>query len=420
MSKKQKGKWKKWFMRTRSVFKGNCGHKHYLSHVLKEDTSSKVRRANGERDLAGSPLHAKQVTNFLMYEKEFIDGAVYNYKVVESSSCAMSFEVWGVRVARESHGKESYEFRDIITFNKEQGVVECTYIMFTEVGILCSHCLRMLHARCVEQVPDQYISKRWCKGIDGQNLDFKKSTGKEHMGCSSVWKMQTLRKMNSTITASQMNKNVRAQCEKYFMELKELIEFDVGSIHCDEDGQGKDLNSLPNVLNPPGSHQKGVRNKTFKSAIENKCDQRKTKKLSKTYVGSSTTPLQIILSTFNLSSSGLHVQHLVGEGSFPSERFHLTYYFHSSNDSSVFMPITALLLSWTTHKILPVGVGPLAVLTEHRLIYNLPNSDLDHSRARAHKSKEIYLRPTRIARRGGTCGLCAADEENFWWFSSSS
>ncbi|KAJ8437274.1 hypothetical protein Cgig2_010099 [Carnegiea gigantea] len=171
-----------------------------------------------------------------MLEKEFIDGAAYNYKVVENSSCAM-----------------------------------------------------VRHACCVEQVPDQYIIRRWCKGIkDGRTLDFGTSNSKDHVGCSSVWKMQMMRKMNSIITSSQMNKNARAYYEKYYMELKEVIEFDVR----------KDSNSLPNVLNPSGSHQKGVRNKIFKSIVEKKCDQvkqRKSKKLSKTDVGLSSAPPQVIL-----------------------------------------------------------------------------------------------------------------------------
>ena len=34
------------------------------------------------------------VEAFLMFEKEFIDGAAYNCKAVESSSCAMFFEVF--------------------------------------------------------------------------------------------------------------------------------------------------------------------------------------------------------------------------------------------------------------------------------------------------------------------------------------
>ena len=59
--------------------------------------------------------------------------------------------------------------------------------MFTEVGILCSHCLRVLHACCVEQVSDKYITRRWCKGIkDGQMLDSGNSVGKEPMAYSSV------------------------------------------------------------------------------------------------------------------------------------------------------------------------------------------------------------------------------------------
>ncbi|KAJ8435720.1 hypothetical protein Cgig2_002677 [Carnegiea gigantea] len=261
-------------------------------------------------------LFVYTVEAFLMFEKGFINGVAYNYKAVESSSCAMSFEVWGVRVARESYREELYEFLHIVTFNKEQVVVECTCKIFIVVEILCSHCLRVLHACCVEQVLDQYKTRGWCKGIkDGQNLDLGKSAGKEHMGCSSVWIMQMMRKMNSIVIASQMNKNAKAHCEKYFMELKELIEFDVRSIHGDKDGEGKDLNSLPNVLNLPGSLQKWVRNKRFNSIIEKKCDQVKWRKIKK------------LLKT---------------DGSFPLMSFHLTYYFHPSNDSSMFMPITAL------------------------------------------------------------------------------
>ncbi|KAJ8428960.1 hypothetical protein Cgig2_003291 [Carnegiea gigantea] len=300
------------------------------------------------------------IEGFLMFKKEFIDGAAYKYKGIESSSSATSFEVWGIRVARESHGEEPYQFRHVVTFNKDKGVVECSCKMFTEVGILCSP-LSVLHACCVEQVPGRYIIRRWCKGIkDGQNLQLGSSTGKEHVGCSFVWKMQILRKMNSIITTSQVNKNARAHCEKYFMELKELVEFDVGSIHCDKDGQEKVLNSLPNVINPPGSRQKGIRNKRFNNIVEKKCNQiklRKSKKLSKTdngpcfanapsYPSISYSQMlrQITLPIFNHSSLIPHDQHRVGEGSFPPPSFHPTYFFHSANSSLVFMPVTTPLV----------------------------------------------------------------------------
>ncbi|KAJ8432079.1 hypothetical protein Cgig2_024689 [Carnegiea gigantea] len=137
-------------------------------------------------------------------------------------------------------------------------------------------------------------------------------------------------------------KAIESSCSS--MSFKELVEFDVGSIHCDEDGNVKVLNSLSNVLNPPGSHQKGVRNKRFKSIVERKCDQvkwKKSKKLSKNDVGSSTAPSQITLPMFNHLSVVPHDQHGVGEGSFPLSSFHPTYYFHSANSSSVFTPIMA-------------------------------------------------------------------------------
>ena len=102
---------------------------------------------------------------FLMFEKEFIDGATYNYKGIESSSFATSLDVWWIRVARESHGEELYEFQHIVTFNKDEGVIECSYKMFTEVRTLCSHCPKVLHTCCVEQVPTRCIIRRWCKGI---------------------------------------------------------------------------------------------------------------------------------------------------------------------------------------------------------------------------------------------------------------
>ncbi|KAJ8419803.1 hypothetical protein Cgig2_032135 [Carnegiea gigantea] len=82
-------------------------------------------------------LSVYTIEAFLMFEKAFINGASYKYKEVDSSTSD-----------------------------------------------------RVLHACCVNQVPDKYINQRWCRGIkDGQNLDLGISTGKEPMVCSSVWKM---------------------------------------------------------------------------------------------------------------------------------------------------------------------------------------------------------------------------------------
>ena len=63
--------------------------------------------------------------------------------------------------------------------------------------------------------------------------------------------------MNSLITASQLNKNARMNYEKYFNELKELVEVDVGSICWDENEYVENEKSSKDVLNPTESRQKG-------------------------------------------------------------------------------------------------------------------------------------------------------------------
>ena len=69
--------------------------------------------------------------------------------------CLLRCGVLGLELGRDSHGVDPYEVCHIVTYNRDEGVVDCTCKMFLEVGILCSHCLRVLHACCVEQVSDQ-------------------------------------------------------------------------------------------------------------------------------------------------------------------------------------------------------------------------------------------------------------------------
>ncbi|KAJ8438362.1 hypothetical protein Cgig2_015289 [Carnegiea gigantea] len=109
-------------------------------------------------------------------------------------------------------------------------------------------------------IPDRHIMQRWCKGVkDGQSNDYaSKISKKDPMLCSSVWRLQMRRKMNSLIAASQLNKQSRAHCDDYFDKLKQLVKMQVGSIYYEDDGQGKGLDSSKNVLNPLRSRKKGV------------------------------------------------------------------------------------------------------------------------------------------------------------------
>ncbi|KAJ8443106.1 hypothetical protein Cgig2_030874 [Carnegiea gigantea] len=138
-----------------------------------------------------------------------------------------------------------------------------------------------------------------------------------------------MRKMNSLITTSQSNINARAHCEKYFTELKKLIKFDVGRWPREE------FEFATECLNPPSSRQKGVRNKRLKSIVEKKCDHVKRRKSKKIAMND-----ELYFSS-GPSSYGTSYSQMMRQGFVPPLSFHPTYFFHSANNSSVFMPVMA-------------------------------------------------------------------------------
>ncbi|KAJ8452000.1 hypothetical protein Cgig2_016581 [Carnegiea gigantea] len=131
-----------------------------------------------------------------------------------------------------------------------------------------------------EEVQEKYLQKRWCKTIEEcQSSELIVGNArKEDIQCSSIWKMQMIRKMNTLITASQMNTQARVHYEEYFNKLKELVEQEVGSIYVEENVASKQMDSSRKILNPVGSKPKGERNKRKKSIVEKKCKQAKSKK----------------------------------------------------------------------------------------------------------------------------------------------
>ena len=89
------------------------------------------------------------------------------------------------------------------------------------------------------------------------------------------------RKLNALVIASQMNREARILCEDYFSKLMELIEVEVGSVYVEDDIHQNGSSSAKSVLNPPGSREKGQRNKRWKSTSEKKCNQAKARKKKK-------------------------------------------------------------------------------------------------------------------------------------------
>jgi len=87
-----------------------------------------------------------------------------------------------IKKCKERHGEDPYEFQHIVSVNNGQGYIECTCMKFTGGRVLDSYCPRALHACCVDQVSDQYLVKRWSKGIK-----MVKSIFWKNMGVRSLW-----------------------------------------------------------------------------------------------------------------------------------------------------------------------------------------------------------------------------------------
>ncbi|CAK9136802.1 unnamed protein product [Ilex paraguariensis] len=70
---------------------------------------------------------------------------------------------------------KSKEF--LVTFNSLNDTVSCSCVKFENVGLLCSHALKVLDHRNIKVVPSRYILKRWTK-------DARIDNAKEYCGCA--------------------------------------------------------------------------------------------------------------------------------------------------------------------------------------------------------------------------------------------
>ncbi|XP_056691713.1 protein FAR1-RELATED SEQUENCE 5-like [Spinacia oleracea] len=94
--------------------------------------------------------------------------------------------------------------RHVVKFNEQEMVVDCTCKSYGEIGILCSHILRVFIVHNVEDIPKQYIMKRWTKEAmntiveEGEDRDNKVS-----VASASVWRMQSIRNCIKVINEAQ-------------------------------------------------------------------------------------------------------------------------------------------------------------------------------------------------------------------------
>ncbi|XP_056683205.1 protein FAR1-RELATED SEQUENCE 5-like [Spinacia oleracea] len=143
-------------------------------------------------------LHARDVYTiaiYLIFEQRFI-------KAIGLRCQRISYEF---PVSKYIVGHPTKDFiRHVVMFNEQELVVDCTCKSYGEIGVLCSHILRVFIVHNVEEIPKQYIMKRWTKKAmnmiveEGEDRDNEVS-----VVSASVWRMQSIRNCIKVINEAQ-------------------------------------------------------------------------------------------------------------------------------------------------------------------------------------------------------------------------
>ncbi|XP_021731731.1 protein FAR1-RELATED SEQUENCE 1-like isoform X2 [Chenopodium quinoa] len=247
---------------------GLCDFYQVFLDVVQEWRSKEKGRdyntIRGNRHLAfayiGILVHARSlytIQAYVLFEEEFIKGTACDHKDAGVNFPEYYYHLW-------RPGKDMIKHE--VVFNKETHEICCTCMLFSEMGLLCCHALRIYHMNCVHKIPDDYICKRWTKAaMCSHGLD--EPTMKTNVVSTSVWRTQTLRKFVKLVTSCQHSLNARAEVECYFNLLKEKIESVTGTIDFNEPVEGIEIVDHE-VKNPAKSRPIGERNYRPKSNLE--------------------------------------------------------------------------------------------------------------------------------------------------------
>lgn len=182
---------------------------------------------------------------YLLFEEQFMKFPEYCQGLVLSNDGQHVYEIWH---------PDMISIRHTVVFNEHTMCISCTCKMFNEVGVLCSHCLRIMNFHCVQVIPDKYILKRW-KG--NREIENAEKVNKKDIEVSSVWRRQMIRKFSDLISASELNVNARECVQEGFKTMSDKIVADVGSYYVN-DLENEGVSS--NIKDPIGSYAKEERN----------------------------------------------------------------------------------------------------------------------------------------------------------------
>ncbi|KAL2921698.1 Protein FAR1-RELATED SEQUENCE 1 [Bienertia sinuspersici] len=175
-------------------------------------------------------LHGREVYTsevYKIFEEEFVKGTACDQENVGGSFPEFIYYVWRPKVDLIKHQ---------VCFDKESHQIRCTCKYFSEMGILCSHSLRVYHLHCVGRIAEEYILKRWCKSaMDSQSVEELRD--RSNVVQSSVWRAQTLRFLVHFVTACQDIPLCRDEFEHGLKLLKEKVESIKGPINFSKGGE---------------------------------------------------------------------------------------------------------------------------------------------------------------------------------------
>ncbi|XP_056695552.1 protein FAR1-RELATED SEQUENCE 5-like [Spinacia oleracea] len=110
--------------------------------------------------------------------------------------------------------------RHKVTFNKITFEANCTCKHFSEVGLLCSHILRIYSIHCIGVLPKQYILKKWAKAAMCSTI-VDEQFSKANVVPASVWRFQTMRKFVRLVTSCQDFLESRVEIDTAFDLLRQ-------------------------------------------------------------------------------------------------------------------------------------------------------------------------------------------------------
>lgn len=179
----------------------------------------------------------------------------------------------------------------LVKFDQSNSTVVCSCKLFETLGILCRHALRVLFINNVNEIPAQYIMRRWTKEAKKGAQNFPTTSSSMGGKPSRLLRFSELNHLclNISDKASLLVETTKVAKMK-LMELLELIEKDVGSQNLVEEmSQIVDVDAvelLPEenqnqnmvVLDPPYVRPKGVTNARIKSQLEKKNKKKTSQK----------------------------------------------------------------------------------------------------------------------------------------------